>query len=63
MSPSPDQPRKGLDPIGPFHPYIVYAGILLIDLLGALLILAGLVWIADQVEDRIWPGGEEWVDF
>ena len=57
------KPRNGLDPIGPFHPYLVYAFILLVDLIGAFLIVAGAVWAADQVEDLFWPGGEEWVDF
>ena len=59
----PREPRNGLDPIGPFHPYLVLAAVLLLDLILAMLILAGLVWISDQVEDRLWPGGEEWVDF
>lgn len=60
----PRPPLKGdLDPIGPFHPYVVYAGIILLNLAGALLLLTALVWISDRVEDLIWPGGREWVDF
>ena len=61
----PNRPplKSGLDPIGPFHPYLVYAGIILLDLIGAVLIVAGLVWISDEVEDLLWPGGSEWVDF
>ena len=55
--------KSGLDPIGPFHPYLVYGFILLVDLIGAALILAALVWVSDQVEDLIWPGGREWVEF
>ncbi len=55
--------KSGLDPVGPFHPYLVYAAVLLIDLLGVLLILAVLVWIGDTAEDLFWPGGTEWVDF
>jgi hypothetical protein len=54
--------RSGLDPVGPFHPYLVYAAILLLDLAGAALILLALVWIGDTAEDLIWPGGTEWVD-
>jgi hypothetical protein len=56
--------RKGdLDRIGPFHPYLVYAAILALDLLGVLLILAVLAWAGDRAEDLIWPGGSEWIDF
>ena len=54
---------NGLDRIGPFHPYLVYAFVLLVDLIGAALILMALVWASDQAEDLLWPGGEEWVDF
>ncbi len=59
----PREPRDGLDRIGPFHPYLVYAFILLVDLILALLIVTALVWASDQAEDLLWPGGEEWVDF
>ena len=55
--------RSGLDTAGPLHPFIVYAGIVLLDLAGAALILTGLVWISDEVEDLLWPGGSEWVEF
>ena len=54
---------SGLDTVGPLHPFIVYAGIVLLDLAGAALILTGLVWISDEVEDLLWPGGSEWVEF
>jgi len=54
--------RSGLDTVGPFHPYLVYAAVLLLDLVGLLVILAILVWIGDTAEDLIWPGGQEWVD-
>lgn len=56
-------PKSGLDRIGPFHPYLVYAAVLLVDLIGLALILAALVWIGDTAEDLLWPGGAEWVDF
>ena len=59
----PRDPRGDLDRIGPFHPYLVYALILLLDLIGAALIVMALVWASDQAEDLLWPGGEEWVDF
>ena len=55
--------RDGLDPIGPFHPYLVYAAIVLLDLIGLVLLLAALLWVSDRVEDLFWPGGKEWVDF
>ncbi|MGE0178774.1 MAG: hypothetical protein AB7O91_03000 [Sphingomonas sp.] len=61
----PDRPPlgNGLDRIGPFHPYLVYAAILLLDLIGLVLIILALTWIGDTVEDWLWPGGTEWVDF
>ena len=55
--------RDGFDPIGPFHPYVVFAGIVLLDLIGVVLLLAALIWTSDRAEDLIWPGGEEWVEF
>ncbi len=62
--PRPRIPLKGgLDPVGPFHPYLAYAAVLLLDLVGLLLIFAALVWIGDTAEDLFWPGGHEWVDF
>jgi hypothetical protein len=54
---------SGFDRVGPFHPYLVYAAILLLDVAALLLILAALVWIGDTAEDILWPGGTEWVDF
>ncbi|HYI64959.1 MAG TPA: hypothetical protein VEW71_08750 [Allosphingosinicella sp.] len=54
--------KSGLDRVGPFHPYLVYAAVLALDLLGVVLILAALVWIGDIAEDLFWPGGAEWVD-
>ena len=55
--------RDGFDPIGPFHPYLVYAAIVALDLLGLVLLLAALLWTSDRIEDLFWPGGEEWVEF
>ena len=55
--------RSGLDTVGPFHPYLAFAGVILIDLIGLLIILAVLTWIGDRIEDLIWPGGTEWVPF
>ena len=54
--------RDGLDPIGPFHPYVVFAAILLLDLIAVFLLITALVWASDQVEDLLLPGGEEWID-
>ena len=53
MKPSKSRPplKSGLDRVGPFHPYLVYAAVLLLDLLGLVLILAILVWIGDFAED------------
>ena len=55
--------KGGLDPIGPFHPYLVYAAVLLLDLAGLILAILILVWLGDVIEDLIWPGGNEWIDF
>jgi len=65
MKRKPTRPplKGGLDPIGPFHPSLVYAAVLLLDLIGLLLIILILLWIGDLVEDLIWPGGYEWIDF
>ncbi|MBB3911550.1 hypothetical protein [Sphingomonas desiccabilis] len=53
--------REGFDRIGPFHPYVVWAAILLFDLLVVLAILAALTMAGDRIEDQLWPGGTEWV--
>lgn len=55
--------RSGLDTVGPFHPYLAYAGVILIDLIGLFIILAALTWVGDRLEDLLWPGGHEWVEF
>lgn len=55
--------RSGLDRVGPFHPYIAFAAVLLLDLVGLVLGIAILIWLGDLVEDLIWPGGSEWIDF
>jgi len=52
----------GFDPIGPFHPYLVMASVLVLDLLLILLVLSALTYAGDKIEDVIWPGGREWVD-
>ncbi|MGQ0591059.1 MAG: hypothetical protein ACT4N8_16280 [Sphingosinicella sp.] len=55
--------KSGLDTVGPFHPYLVYAAVLLLDLAGLALGIFLLIWVGDLAEDLIWPGGTEWVDF
>ena len=42
MKRKPTRPpmKGGLDPIGPFHPYLVYAAVLLVDLAGVVVIVA-----------------------
>lgn len=52
---------SGYDPIGPFHPYVIWAAVLLLDLAGAAAILLGLAWAVDKAEDWLAPGGEEWI--
>jgi hypothetical protein len=52
----------GFDPIGPFHPYIVFGAVVLLDLFLLLLLLAAFTFVGDKVEDVIWPGGREWVE-
>lgn len=47
----------GYDRIGPFHPHVVWAGVLLLDLALLLLILGAIAAIGDSIEDAIWPGG------
>jgi hypothetical protein len=45
-------PRKGdLDRIGPFHPYLVYAGVLLLDLSVLVLVILLLVGAVDWIEN------------
>ncbi|MFV0623721.1 hypothetical protein ACBY01_06895 [Sphingomonas sp. ac-8] len=55
--------RDGFDRIGPFHPYVVWAAVLLVDLIAILAVLAVLTMAGDRIEDRLWPGGTEWVTF
>lgn len=55
--------KNGFDSVGPVHPYVAFASVLLIDLLAFFLILTAVAWIGDRIEDLIWPGGTEWVDF
>ena len=55
--------KSGLDTVGPFHPYLAYAGVILVNLAGLLIILAALTWLGDRLEDLLWPGGHEWVEF
>lgn len=54
---------SGYDPIGPFHPFLVWAAVLLLDIAAAAAIVAGLTWAVDKAEDRMAPGGEEWIGF
>lgn len=54
--------REGYDRIGPFHPYFVWAGVLLLDLVIIAFILAALTAAGDTIEDAIWPGGIDLVD-
>jgi hypothetical protein len=45
-------PRKGdLDRIGPFHAYLVYAAIVLLDLAGLAIIVLLLIGAIDWIEN------------
>ena len=45
-------PRKGdFDRIGPFHPYLVYAAVVLLDLAGLALIVLLLIGAVDWIEN------------
>ncbi|NJC34301.1 hypothetical protein GGR88_001775 [Sphingomonas jejuensis] len=52
-----------MDPIAGLPPRLVYAAILLLDLAVIALLLTGVLWLVDRVEDRIFPGGTEWLPF
>lgn len=47
----------GFDSIGPFHPYLVWIGVALLDLFIIAFAIALLAMLGDTVEDAIWPGG------
>lgn len=55
--------KSGFDRVGPFHPFIAFAAVLLVDLAGVVLILLALAWVADRIEETFWPGGTDWVQF
>ncbi len=55
--------RNGFDRVGPFHPYVAFGAILLLDLAAAILIFLALAWVADRIEETFWPGGTDWVQF
>lgn len=54
---------RSIDRIGPFPLWIVYAAILILDLLLVLALVTAVTWARDRIEDAIWPGGSEWVHF
>ena len=47
----------GFDRIGPVHPYVAFAGVLLLNLMIVLAVLGALSAAGDSIEDAIWPGG------
>lgn len=55
--------KNGFDRIGPFHPYVAFGAVILLDLIAAVLILLAIAWVADRIEEAIWPGGTDWVQF
>lgn len=57
------KPSSSIDRIGPFPLGIVYAAILALDLLALVALATAVTWAGDRIEDAIWPGGSEWVQF
>lgn len=53
----------GYDRIGPFHPYLVWAAVMLLNLAGVVLILTMVLASADWIEDLFWPRDEEFLPF
>ena len=53
MKPFKSRPplRSGLDTVGPFHPYLAFAGVILLDLLGLAVIVLLLVGAVDWLEN------------
>lgn len=49
------------DQVGPFHPYIVWALVIVVDLLIVFALLAVFAMVCDSIEDAIWPGGFDWI--
>ena len=43
--------KGGLDPVGPFHPYLVYAAVILLDLAALAVIVLLLVGAVDWLEN------------
>lgn len=58
-----DDDPTGADRVGPLPAWLAYVGVMLFNLAGAALIIMSLVWLGDVIEDAIFPGGIEWVDF
>lgn len=52
-APLPD----GFDRVGPFHPYLVWIGVAILDIFIIAAAFALLAMLGDAVEDAIWPGG------
>lgn len=53
--------RDGYDTIGPFHPYLVWAAVLLAQVAIVVAIVLALTMAGDRIEDQLFPGGQEWV--
>lgn len=54
---------EGYDRIGPFHPWLVWAAVVVFDLALLALIVTFVLAGADWTEDLIWPGGPEVLPF
>ncbi len=64
MRPRPSRPVRGRAPgFGPLPAWVIWSAVLLLDLAMILLVLTALVWAGDRIEDVIWPGGTEWLEF
>lgn len=55
--------RDGYDRVGPFHPFVAWAGVALFDLSLITFVVLTMLVGADWTEDLIFPGGPELLPF
>ena len=53
----------GYDKVGPVHPFVAWAGVMLVNLLGVTLGLTLILASADWIEDLFWPADQEVLPF
>ena len=61
MDDAPPPFADGYDRVGPLHPYMAFAGVLLLDLVLALILLSIVAMVGDTIEDVLFPGGIDWI--